>query len=296
MFGTRRRSPVFRQNLWGVAFAVPALILLLVFSVYPLLTALYTGFTRWGLQGAPQFIGMGNYVRLFTRDPEFIRSLKVTAYYALGLNPLMWVCSLGLAMLLNQQIRMRGMFRLIYFTPVIISWVVASMVWFTIFHPSFGLNAHIMRFFGKPGLQLLTDSKYALISIIALSLWKNVGYYMILFLAGLQDIPHVYYEAAAVDGANSWQKFWRITLPLLMPALVFVMIISIISSFQVFTPIWILTKGGPAGATRVLPVLIYEHAFRYLDMGYASAMAVILFLILMALTLLQLRFFRTTQA
>jgi len=279
-----------------VAFAIPALILLIVFSVYPLLTALYTGFTSWGLQGAPQFIGFENYTRLFTRDPDFLNSLKTTAIYVIGLNPLMWIISLGLAMMLNQQIRMRGLFRLIYFTPVIISWVVASMVWFTIFHPSFGLNAHIMRLFGKPGLQLLTDSKYALPSIIAISLWKNVGYYMILFLAGLQDIPQVYYEAASVDGASSMQKFWRITLPLLMPAMVFVMIISIISSFQVFTPVWILTKGGPAGATRVLPVLIYEHAFRYLNMGYASAMAVILFLILMVLTLLQLRFFRTSHA
>ena len=292
MIRIRRRSPVFYQNLWGIGFAVPALILLFVFSIYPLLTAIYTGFTQWTLQGAPTFIGLQNYGRMFTRDPDFLDSLRVTALYALGLNPIMWALALGLALLLNREMRTRGLFRAIYFTPVIVSWVVASMVWFTIFHPSFGLNAHIMRLFGRPGMQLLSRSQYALPAIIILSLWKNVGYYMILFLAGLQNIPEIYYEAAAVDGATGWQRFRRITLPLLAPATLFVVIISIISSFQVFTPIFILTRGGPAGATRVLPVLIYEHAFIYLNMGYASAMAVVLFLILMALTLVQMRFFR----
>ena len=296
MLKVRRQSPVFYQNLWGVGFALPALILLFVFSIYPLWTAIYTGFTKWTLQGAPTFIGLENYGRMFARDPDFLDSLRITALYALGLNPIMWVLALGLALLLNREIRMRGLFRAIYFTPVIVSWVVASMVWFTIFHPSFGLNAHIMRFFGLPGLQLLSRSQYALPAIIVLSLWKNVGYYMILFLAGLQSIPEIFYEAAAVDGATGGQRFRHITIPLLAPTTLFVVIISIINSFQVFTPIFILTRGGPSGATRVLPVLIYEHAFAYLNMGYASAMAVVLFVILVTLTLIQMRFFRTEGA
>lgn len=288
----RARSPVFYQNLWGVGFTLPAMILLIIFSVYPLVTALYTGFTKWTLSGAPEFIGLSNYNRMFQNDPDFWDSVRVTTIYALGLNPIMWVLALALAMLLNQQIRMRGIFRTIYFTPVIVSWVVASLVWLTIFNPLFGLNAHVMRMFGEPGIQLLARAQYALPAIIIISLWKNVGYYMVLFLAGLQDIPRTYYEAASVDGASSWQQFRHITVPLLTPATAFVMIISIINSFQVFTPIFILTRGGPSGATRVLPIMIYEHGFRYLDMGYASALAVVLFAILMVLTLIQLRFFR----
>ncbi len=293
MLRVRRRSPVFYQNLWGFAFAVPALILLVVFSVYPVLNALYIGFTSWSLSGTPEFIGLDNYITMFVRDPEFLRSLRTTAIYAVGLNPIMWAIALALALLFNQEMRMRGVFRTIFFTPVVVSWVVASMVWYLIFHRSFGLNAHIMRFFGQPGIKLLEDSQYALLAIIVLSLWKSMGYYMVLFLAGLQNISRVFYEAADVDGANSWQRFWHITLPLLMPATLFVMVISIINSFQVFTPIYLLTRGGPHGATRVLPMLIYENAFLFLKMGYASAMAMILFVILMALTLLQLRVFRS---
>lgn len=293
MLGIRKRGPVFYQNLWGVAFAVPALALLIVFSIYPVINALYIGFTSWSLSGTPEFIGLDNYLTMFLRDPEFIRSLRTTAIYAVGLNPIMWAIALGLALLFNREMKMRGIFRTIYFTPVVVSWVVASMVWYLIFHRSFGLNAHIMRLFGQPGIKLLSDSQYALTAIIILSLWKSMGYYMVLFLAGLQNIPRVFYEAADVDGANSWQRFLFITIPLLMPATLFVMVISIINSFQVFTPIYLLTRGGPHGATRVLPMLIYENAFIFLKMGYASAMAMVLFAVLMVLTLVQLRVFRT---
>ena len=293
MLGIRKRGPVFYQNLWGVAFAIPALALLIVFSIYPVLNALYIGFTSWSLSGTPEFIGLDNYITMFLRDPEFLRSLRTTAIYAVGLNPIMWAIALGLALLFNREMKMRGIFRTIYFTPVVVSWVVASMVWYLIFHRSFGLNAHIMRLFGQPGIKLLSDSQYALTAIIILSLWKSMGYYMVLFLAGLQNIPRVFYEAADVDGANSWQRFLFITIPLLMPATLFVMVISIINSFQVFTPIYLLTRGGPHGATRVLPMLIYENAFIFLKMGYASAMAMVLFAVLMVLTLVQLRVFRT---
>ena len=292
MLHVRKRGPVFYQNLWGIAFAVPALALLIVFSIYPVINALYIGFTSWSLSGTPEFIGLDNYIKMFIRDAEFLRSVRTTAIYAGGLNPIMWAIALGLALLFNREMKMRGIFRTIYFTPVVVSWVVASMVWYLIFHSSFGLNAHIMRFFGKPGLKLLSDSQYALSAIIVLSLWKSMGYYMVLFLAGLQNIPRVFFEAADVDGANNWQRFWFITIPLLMPATLFVMVISIINSFQVFTPIYLLTRGGPHGATRVLPMLIYENAFIFLKMGYASAMAMVLFAILMVLTLVQLRVFR----
>lgn len=187
---TSARGPVFRQNLWGIGFAVPALILLIIFSVYPLLKAFQISFTSWGLVDDPVYVGLENYVKLFTSDPDFLNSLKVTALYALGLNPIMWVVSLGLALILNQKIRFRGVFRTIFFTPVVVSWVVTSLVFLTILHPSFGLNAQVMRaLFRAPGLKMLTSFSYALPSIMILSLWKGAGYYMVLFLAGLQDIP-----------------------------------------------------------------------------------------------------------
>lgn len=284
-----RRSPVFYQNLWGVAFAVPALILLLIFNIYPLLNAVYYSTTSWGLVDEPTFIGLDNYIKLATNDAVFWQSLRTTAYYAMGLNPLLWVLSLSLALVFNREFKFRGIFRTIFFTPVIVSWVVAAIVWSTVLQPSFGLNAQVMRLFGLPGFPLFDKSSTAMITIILMVLWKDVGYFMVLFLAGLQSIPRMYYEAAAVDGATKWQQFWHVTLPLLKPTTIFVVIISIIQSFQVFTPIWLTTTGGPAGATRVLPILIYQNAFRFFGkVGYASAMAVILFLFLMIVTFIQM--------
>lgn len=288
----RRRSPIFWQNIWGVAFILPAMALLLVFNLYPLFNALYISFTSWTLQGSPQFVGFHNYVTIFTQDVEFRRSLWVTLIYALGLNPLMWALALGLAMLFNRRFALLGVFRAIYFSPVIVSWVVASIVWMTIFHPSYGINPAFFRLFGRPGVPWLQDPGLVVPALIVLSLWKNVGYYMVLFLAGLQSISGEHLEAASCDGANAWQRFWYITLPLLKPTTLFVMVISIINSFQVFTPIYIMTRGGPAGASRVLPLLVYENAFNYLKMGYATSLAVVLFVVLMALTLLQMRAFR----
>ena len=294
MFRIRsRRGPVFYQNLWGFAFAVPALILLLIFSIYPLLNALYFSTTSWGLGDKPTFIGLDNYIKLATVDVVFWQSLKTTTLYAIGLNPLLWALSLALALIFNRSFKFRGIFRTIFFTPVIVSWVVAAIVWSTILQPSFGLNAQVMRIFGQPGFSLFDNSSTALPTIILMVLWKDVGYFMVLFLAGLQNIPGVYYEAAAIDGASQWQQFRHITFPLLKPTTLFVVIISIIQSFQAFTPIWLTTAGGPAGATRVLPILIYQNAFRfYGKIGYASAMAFFLFVVLMIITLIQMRLFR----
>jgi multiple sugar transport system permease protein len=293
ILGKRRRSPVFMQNVWGVLFIIPAIGFLLVFNIYPLLRAFYLSFHTWSLAGAPQFVGLGNFIRMVTRDDWFHQALKVTATYSLGLNPVVWASGLGLAILMNRDLPARGAFRTIYFVPTVVSWVVVSIVWYSILHPSFGVNAILMRMlFNAKGIQFLTHKDWALPMMIFLSAWKSMGYVMVVFLAGLQAIPSVYYEAAAIDGANKLQQFRNVTVPLLMPTILFIMITSIIGSFQIFTPIQIMTEGGPAGATRVLPYLIYQNAFSYLRMGYASAMSVVLFVILMTLTILQVRIFR----
>lgn len=293
IFSKRRRSPVFRQNVWGILFIAPAIGFLLVFNIYPLLRAIYLSFHTWALAGAPKFVGFANFIRMFTRDDWFRNSLKVTVIYASELNPIVWAMGLGLALLMNRDLKGRGIFRTIYFVPTVVSWVVVSIVWYSILHPSFGVNAMVMRIlFNAKGVPFLTHKTYALPMMISLSVWKGVGYTMVLFLAGLQAIPGVYYEAASIDGANRLQQFRHVTLPLLMPTVLFIMITSVIGSFQVFTPIQIMTKGGPAGATRVLPYLIYQNAFEFLKMGYASAMSIVLFVILMALTLIQVRIFR----
>ena len=288
----RRRSPVFVQNAWGLAFALPALGFLVVFNLYPLASAFYISFTSWQMAGTPQFVGLENYVTVFARDEEFYRSVGVTAYYALGTNPPLWAMALGLALLFNRRFALRAVFRTVYFVPVVVSWVVAAIVWSTIFHPTLGLNAAFFRLFDQPGVIWLADPRLVMPAMIIISIWKGLGYQMVLFLAGLQGIPAEYQEAASCDGANTRQRLWYITLPLLKPTILFVMVISVIGSFQVFTPIFIMTGGGPAGASRVLPMLIYEHAFKFLKMGYATSLAMVLFVILMSLTLLQMKLFR----
>ncbi len=286
------RSPVFYQNLVGLFFAVPAVGFLLVFNIYPLLNAIYLSFHSWNLSGTPRFIGLENYTQALTEDLDFWRSVRVTFSYTFGLVPGFGVALL-LAILFNRPFRGKEILRTIYFTPVVISWVIASLVWNSVLHPSFGLNAQFFRLFGMQSISFFTDPTWVVPALILLSLWKGVGYWMVIFLAGLQGVPNEYYEAASVDGANPWQKFRNITLPLLRPTILFVSVIGFINAFQAFVPVFILTKGGPAGASRVFPVLIYDAAFTYFKMGYASALAVLLFIFLAVLSLIQMRALRS---
>ena len=285
------RSPYFYQSLAGLLFAIPAVAVLLVFSVYPLLNAIFFSFTDWNLSGTPRFIGVENYLTI-ADDLDFWKSLDVTARYTLGLVP-GFAIALFLAILFNRKLAGRDLLRTAYFTPVAVSWVIASLVWTSILHPSFGLNAQILRASGQPSIKFLTDANWVIPAMIGLSLWKGIGYWMVIFLAGLQGIPSEYYEAASVDGASRSQQFWKLTLPLLRPTVLFVSVVGVINTFQAFTPIWIMTKGGPAGASRVYALLIYQSAFTYFKMGYASALAVLLFIFLMVLTLIQMRVLRS---
>ncbi len=281
-----------KRKLWGIAFALPALLYFLAFTVYPMFNSFYLSLTEWNLLSPPQFVGIKNYASMLD-NPQFNQALAATLYYSAGVVVPLIIFSLALALLLNRPLRLRAWYRAAYFIPVIIEMVVASIIWTYVYHPSFGLYTLFTRPFGIGPINWLADNKLAMPALIIFSWWKGTGYYMVLFLAGLQNIPDEYYEAAKIDGANGWSQFLHITLPLLKPTTLFVTVVCVIGAFQVFTPALLMTNGGPAGATRVLPLYLYENAFQFLKMGYASAVAVFMFVILIILTLIQLRVFRT---
>jgi multiple sugar transport system permease protein len=227
---------------------------------------------------------MENYIRLFTRDAMALKSFKVTLVYTLVYVPLDLVFGLSLALLLNQKLRGIGIFRTVYYLPSVLSGVAYVVMWMWMFHPQHGLINTLLSYLGIQGPRWLLDPKWALSALIVMSLW-GVGRTMIIFLAGLQDIPVVLYEAAEIDGASRRKMFWNVTLPLLTPSLLFNLIFSIILTFQTFTNAFIATNGGPLDSTLFYVLYLYRKAFEHLQMGYASAMAWVLFLIVLGCTL-----------
>ncbi len=279
------------ERLVGYAFLLPDVLGLAIFVGLPIAGAFYISFHDWSGIGERTFSGLDNY-RILLSDPFFLESLRITALYTFTFVPLLFAISLALALLVNQGLKMTGLFRSAYFVPFMVSLVVASIVWQFILQERAGILNAILGTVGIDPQPWLGSTRLALVSVIIVTLWQGVGYSMIIFLAGLQDIPRDYYEAAAVDGANAWQRFRRITLPLLKPTSVFVLLISFISAFQLFDPIFVLTQGGPANATTTAVFYIYETAFEFLQLGYASALSVALFAIILVFTLFQLRVFR----
>ncbi|GMA15326.1 sugar ABC transporter permease (plasmid) [Deinococcus metallilatus] len=276
-----------RRERWTAAlFLAPDVIGLAVFVVLPIVAALVISFTNWNALGSPSWVGAANYQRLLA-DPVFWSSLRVTALYTVIYVPLVFAVSLGLALLANQRLPLIGAFRTIFFVPVVLSLVVTGLMWRFIFDEQVGLLNYALSLVHLPPRAWLGDVNLALPAIIVVSVWINMGYYMTIFLAGLQDIPREYYEAARIDGAGGWQSFWRITLPLLRPTSLFVLVVTLIGSFQVFDQIWVMTKGGPADATQVTVIYIYKQAFQYLSLGYASAIAFALFLVIFVVSLAQ---------
>lgn len=299
---TATATPAARRTRWwhtqagqhrlvGYAFLLPDLLGLAVFVVAPILGAFYISFHDWTGIGDRQWIGLQNYDTL-VRDAVFLTSLKTTVIYTLTFVPLLFVLSLALALLVNQGLRLTGFFRSAFFAPFMVSLVVASVIWgFMLQDPGGAVNA-VIGLFGVAPQPWLGSTKTALVSVVFVTLWQGVGYSMVIFLTGLQDIPGVYYEAARVDGAGAWRRFRSITMPLLRRTSVFVGVISFISALQLFDPIFVLTQGGPANATRTAVFYIYETAFQFLRLGYAAALSVVLFVIILVFSLLQLRMFR----
>lgn len=274
-----------REAIRGYLFISPWLIGLVLFVIGPIIASLVLSFTDWDLLGDPQWVGTDQYTRLFS-DRLFWQSLKVTATYALLTVPTGMIFSLLLALLLNQKVRGLSIFRTIYYLPAIVSGVAVSILWGWIFNPSYGILNAFIGMFGVPPQNWLNDSRWVLPSLALMSLW-GVGGSMVIYLAGLQGIPREFYEAASIDGAGTWAKFRRVTLPLMTPVLFFDLIVRTIGSFQTFTQAQILTGGGPGSASLFYVLYIYRNGFRYFDMGYASALAWVLFIIVLILTIIQ---------
>ncbi len=283
-----------RKTRFGLLFALPAFLFFGYFYVYPLSQTFYVSLFRWGLLDTPSFIGLENYTRLFA-DREFLNSIVVTFFYAFGTVIPIWAIALGLALVFNQAFRFRQGYLTTYYVPAVISLTVWSLIWLFLYDPSYGLFTAFLRLIGLGGLRMLDTPGMALPAMVILSVWKGTPVYMIIFLAGLRAIPTDYYEAAKVDGASSWQRFLYITLPMLRPVMLYVIVISVIEAFKVFTPMYLITRGGPGSDTRVLPMFIFQNGFQFLKMGYASAASVLFLLILLALSLLQFRLLRLQQ-
>jgi multiple sugar transport system permease protein len=287
----RHTSPRRRRETgWALLFLAPSLAGFLVFTLFPVVASLALSTTSWDLVGRPVFVALENYGHAL-RDPLFRKVMLNTLYYAAGAVPLAMAVSLALAIALNQRIRGRVFMRTLYFMPVVSSTVAVTMVWRWMYAP-FGVINALLTAVGLPPVGWLTTPAWSMPAVILLSVWQSVGYSMVLFLAGLQGIPRHLYDAAAVDGATGWRQFWHITLPLLSPTTFFVLVMAVIRSFQAFGQVYMLTGGGPAYATSTIVFYIYENAFLSLHMGYASALAWVLFGIIFFLTWIQVRYQR----
>jgi len=279
---------LYSDVFWAAVLLAPNLIGFLVFMLFPMVASFGLSFVQWDLLTPAKWYGLGNYRDLIA-DPTFRKVLWNTIYYTIGSVPIGIVISFLLALALNQKIPFVKAYRAIYFLPVITSMVAVGIVWTWLYNPEFGLFNYLLGLIGIQGPTWLSSVTWAMPAVIIVSIWKNLGFNMVLFLAGLQGIPDVYYEAAEIDGASWLQQMWYVTIPLISPTTLFVVIMSVIGSFQAFDLIYVMTRGGPARSTSVLVHYLYQCAFEYFKMGYASAMAYVLFFLVFGVTLLQLR-------
>ena len=276
--------PRTRRLLLGLLFTSPFTVGFLGLTIIPVLASLYYSFTRYAILTPPKWIGLGNYVTLFTKDDLFGKSLGNTAYYSLMAVPLGLIVSFMLALALNVKVRGMAAYRTIYFLPTLVPSVALAILWLWLFNAQYGLINSALNLIGLPGLGWITDPKTAMPSLVIMSLW-TVGQTVIIFLAGLQDVPVHLYEAAEIDGAGTLAKVFYVTIPMLTPVILFNLLTGIIASFQTFTQAYIMTNGGPANATLFYVLYLYRNGFQYIKMGYASALAWVLFVIVLALTM-----------
>jgi multiple sugar transport system permease protein len=276
-----------REAITFYILILPWLAGFLIFLAYPMLRSLYLSFTSYNLLSAPQWVGTQNFERIFS-DPDFWQSLKVTFLYALGSVPGGTIIALALAMVLSQKLRGVNFWRTIFFMPSILSSIAVAVLWLFIFRPEGGLLNQILGVFGIKGPDWLLSEDWALPALILMS-WWSVGGQIVIYLAGLKGIPQVLYEAAEIDGAGSLAQFRYVTLPMLSPTIFFNVVLAIIGALQVFDAGWVMTRGGPNKATLFYMLNLYKRAFQMAQMGYASALAWILFIIIMVITLLVIR-------
>ncbi len=279
-----------REALNGYVFVSPWVVGFLIFVIGPMIGLIWLSFHRWDLIGDPRQVGWRNYERLLN-DRLFLKSMEVTIIYGLGRVPLGIFVALGTALLLNnRRIKFIGIWRTIYYMPVVLPPVAIALVWMWIYNPRYGiLNSTIQQVFGLPGPRWLDDPALVLPSLMIMAVWVAAGRNMIIYLSGLQGISSELYEASAIDGAGYWRQFWRITLPLLTPVIFFNLITGMIDTFKLFSQAYIMTEGGPRNQSLFFTYYLFQKGFEQYQMGYASAMAVVVFFIIMALTLLVFR-------
>jgi multiple sugar transport system permease protein len=274
---------------------LPNLIGFMMFLFIPIVAAFVLSFMEYDVISPMKFIGLKNYIEMF-HDPIVAETLRNTVVYTVITVPVGMALSLILALALDQNIAGRRIFRAVYFLPSITSMVAVAVVWQWIYNPEFGLLNYLLSLFGIDGPSWLSSSKTSLLSIAIVGIWKGMGYNMLLFLAGLQGISTSYYEAAKLDGANAFQEFFHVTFPMLRPTTFFIFIMSIIGSFQVFDSVMLMTGGEPGRSSSVLVHYLYQNAFEYFRMGYACAIAYLLFFIVVTLTLINLRMEKSTMS
>lgn len=279
-----------RESITAYLFILPWIIGFLVFTIGPMLASLYFSFTKYNIIDPPQWVGLSNFIKLF-KDELFIQSIKVTLKYAVMALPLNLIVGFFLAVLLNQKVVAVNVWRTLYFLPSVIAGVAVALVWQRIFNPRIGIVNPFLKNIGiQSPPRWLNDPAWAVPSLVIMSLW-SVGGGMIMYLAGLQGISSDLYDSAKVDGANALQRFWHVTIPMMTPVIFYNLIMGLISTFQYFTQVYVITsgEGGPAWATLFYNLYLYKNAFKYHDMGYASAMAWVLFLVVLGLTILIFR-------
>jgi multiple sugar transport system permease protein len=295
--GLRHSIGQARREWSAYLFLAPGLIVFSVFTAFALGFAFYLTFHEWNIiEPDKPFVGLDNYKDLID-DERFRRSVINTLYFTGASVPLGMAIGLGIALLLNQPLRGRTILRTLYFLPVVTPFVVVSIIWKWLYNGDFGLfNYYLLKthLIHEP-LAWLSDKQLAMPAVVLMTVWTSIGFSMVVYLAGLQAIPEELYEASRVDGAGPWARFRHITLPLLAPTTLFLAVIGIIGSFQVFTQIFVMTSGGPVDRTTTMVFYVYEAAFKFFEMGYASTLAFVLFLMLLGFTVLQLRLYRRTE-
>jgi multiple sugar transport system permease protein len=277
----------WRRDGWIALFVLPSLVGMLLFVIGPILASGVLTFFEWDLLTDPKFAGLANFRRLF-HDQEIWAALRHTLTFIAGYVPSVMVLALLLALVLDAKLKGIALFRTAFFLPVVSSWVAVALIWKWLFNPRYGLINYGLEQIGIAGPNWLFDPQWAMPAIVITSVWKDLGFVAVLFLAGLQAIPKELYEASALDGAGRAEQLRSITIPLLKPTIFFVSIISIINSFQVFPQVWVMTEGGPAGSTTVIVERVVKHAFSYGEMGYAATISWVLFALVFTVTAFQL--------
>jgi len=279
---SRRRAP------FGYLYVAPVIIWFIGFNLFPIAVGLGLSLTDWNILNSPRLIGLANYANL-PSDPLFWASMENTLYFAVVSVGLGTVIALGLAVALNQKLRFLGLYRTLFFLPAVTALIAVAMVWRWLYDTEYGLINWTISLVGIPPLRWLDDPRLAMLAVIMMSVWRSLGFNTIILLAGLQGIPNEYQEAASIDGAGRWNRFLHITLPLVSPSTFFVAVNSLIGAWQVFDQVWAMTQGNPENSTVTIVFLIYQNAFAWGKTGYASALAYVLFLVIMAFTLLQFK-------